>query len=77
MSMSLTRCWYLQLKKGEVLYEWKKDLEESLRRKNLLGKPAHFSVKNTANNAGSTWGFIQKFFQHLRRMANSIVHLMV
>ena len=32
-----TTCWYLQLKKG-VLYKWKKDLEESLRRKISLGK---------------------------------------
>ena len=51
---------------------WKSRLGE----KYLLGKPAHFSVKNTANNA-DTWGFIQQFFQHLYRSANSIVHLMV
>ena len=54
----------------------KKDLEESLRRKHLLEKPVHFSIKNTANNA-DTCGFIQQFFQHLYRTANSIVHLMV
>ena len=42
----------------------------------LLGKPVHFSVKNTANNA-DTWGFIPLFFQHLYRTANSIVHLVV
>ena len=40
----------------------------------LFGKPVHFSVKNTANNAE---GFIQQFFQHLYGTANSIVHLMV
>ena len=44
--------------------------------KYLLGKPVHFSVNNTANNA-DTWGLIQQFFQHLYRTANSIVHLMV
>ena len=33
---------------------WKSLLGE----KYLLGKPVHFSVKNTANNA-DTWGFIQ------------------
>ena len=44
--------------------------------KHLFGKPVHFSVKNTANNA-DTWGFIQQYFQHLYRTANSIVHLMV
>ena len=42
----------------------------------LLGKPVHFSVKNTANNA-DTWGFIRQFFQHLCRTANSNGHLMV
>ena len=64
---------YLQLKKG-LLYEWKKDLEESLGEKYLSGKPVHFSVKNTANDA-DTWGFIQQFFQHLYWTANSIVYL--
>ena len=39
--------------------------------KHLLGKPVHFSVKNTANNA-DTWGFIQQSFQHSCRTANSI-----
>ena len=53
----------------------KKDSEESLRRKYLLGKPVHFSVMNKANNA-NTWGFIQQFFQHLNRTANSIVYVM-
>ena len=51
---------------------WKSLLGE----KHLLGKSVHFSVKNTANNA-DTWGFIQQYFQHLYRTANSIVHLMV
>ena len=51
---------------------WKSLLSE----KRLLGKPPHFSVKNTVNNA-DTWGFIQQFFQHLYRTANSVVHLMV
>ena len=51
---------------------WKSLLGE----KHLLGKPVHFSVKNTSNNA-DTWGFIQQFFQHLYRTANSIVHHMV
>ena len=44
--------------------------------KHLLGKPVNFSVKNTTNNA-DTWGFIQQFFQHLYRTANSIVPLVV
>ena len=44
--------------------------------KYLLGKPVHFSVKNTVNDA-DTWGFIQQFFPHLYRTENSIVHLMV
>ena len=64
------------ISKKRVLYERKKDLEESLGEKYLLGKPVPFSVKNTANNA-DPWGFIQQFFQHLYRTANSIVHLMV
>ena len=51
---------------------WKSRLGENY----LLGKPVHFSVKNTANNA-DTWGFIQQIFQHLYWTANSIVHLMV
>ena len=62
-------------KKGVVWIKkmiWKSLLGE----KHLLGKPVHFSVKNTANNA-DTWGFIQQFFQHLYRTANSIAHLMV
>ena len=41
-------------KKG-VLHEWKKDLEY------LLGKPIHFSVKNTTNNA-DTWGSFSNSF---------------
>ena len=45
---------------------WKSLLGE----KYLLGKPVPFSVKNTANNT-DTWGFIQQFFQHLYRTANS------
>ena len=52
------------------------NFEEPLSEKYLLGKPVHFSVKNTANNA-ETWEFIQQFFQHLNRTANSAVHLMV
>ena len=31
-----------------------------LGKKYLLGKPVHFSIKNTTNNA-DTWGFIQQF----------------
>ena len=58
------------LKKGCGM-NGKNDLEESLRR-----KPVYFSLKNTANNV-DTWGFIQQFFQHLYRTANSIVHLIV
>ena len=50
---------------------WKSLLGE----KHLLGKPTHFSVKNTANNA-DTWGFIRQFFQHLYRTANSNGHFM-
>ena len=51
---------------------WKRLLGEN----HLLGKPVHFSVKNTPNNT-DTWGFIQQFFQHLYKTANSIIHLMV
>ena len=51
---------------------WKSLLGE----KHLLGKPVHFFIKNTANNA-NTWGFIQQFFQYLYWAANSIVRLMV
>ena len=51
---------------------WKSHLGENY----LFGKPIHFSIRNTANNA-DTWGFIQQFFQHFHRTANSIVHLMV
>ena len=51
---------------------WKSLLDEKYR----LGKPVHFSTKNTANKA-DTWGFIQQFLQHLYRTANSIIHLMV
>ena len=51
---------------------WKSFLGE----KYLLGKPVHFSVKNTANNA-DTRGFIQQFFLHLYWTADLIVHLMV
>ena len=50
------RYWYLQLKEG-MWHEWKKDWKESIRRKYLLEKPIHFSVKDAANNA-DTWGFI-------------------
>ena len=46
---------------------WKSLLGENL----LLGKPVHFSVKNTANNA-DTWEFIQQFFQHRYKTANLI-----
>ena len=37
-------------KKG-MLYEWKKIWKGLLGEKLLSGKPVHFSVKNTANNA--------------------------
>ena len=39
-------------KKG-VLYEWKKVWKSLLGEKHLLGNPVPFSVKNTANNAGT------------------------
>ena len=42
----------------------KKIRKSLLSEKHLLGKPIHFSVKNTANNA-DTCGFTQQFFQHL------------
>ena len=41
---------------------WKSLLGEN----HLLGKPIHFSVKNTSNNA-DTWGFIQQFFQQIQK----------
>ena len=62
--------------KNGVLYVWKKDMEESLRRKTSLGKTCSLFRQETANNV-DTWGFIQQFFQHLYRTANSNVHLMV
>ena len=63
-------------KKG-VLYEWQKKIWKTpLDEKYLWGKTVNFSIKNTVNNA-DTWGFIQQFFQHLYRTANSIVRLMV
>ena len=59
-----------------VLCEWEKKIWKSLLgEKHLLGKPVHFSVKNTVNNA-DTWELIQQFFQHLYHTANSIVHFM-
>ena len=54
----------------------KKNWKSLLGKKHLLGKPVHFAIKNTANNA-DTWGFIHQFFQHLYKTANSIVCLMV
>ena len=70
----------LQITKGVVLTTqkrgdvWmKKNWKSLLGEKYLLGKPVHFSVKNTANNA-DTGGFIQQFFQHLYKTTNSIVH---
>ena len=60
-----------------VLYEKEKKIWKSLLgKKYLLGKPVHFSVKNTVNNV-DTWRLIQLFFQHLYRTVNSIVHLIV
>ena len=53
-------------KKGVLLYEWKNIWKSLLGEKYLLGKPVHFSVKNTTNNA-NTRGFIQQFFRHLYR----------
>ena len=42
----------LTTKKKGVLHEWKKKIWKSLLgEKYLLGKPIHFFVKNTANNA--------------------------
>ena len=66
-------CWMNEKKKD---LETTRDSKSLLDGKYLLRKPVHFSLKNTANNA-NTWGFIQQFFQHLYRTANSIVHLMV
>ena len=43
---------------------WKSLLGE----KYLLGRPVHFSVKNTANNA-DTWKFIQLFFQQFFQLS--------
>ena len=54
----------------------KKILKSLLSEKHLLWKPVHFSVKNTTNNA-DTLGFIQQFFQHFYRTANSIVYFMI
>ena len=51
--------------------EWKKLWKSLLGEKHLLGKPVHFSVKNTASIV-DTRGFIQQSFQHLYRTANSI-----
>ena len=59
-----------------MLYERKKIWKSLLGEKHLLGKPVHFSVKNTANNA-KTWGLNQQFFHDLYKKANSIVHIMV
>ena len=60
-----------------MLYEWKKKIWKSfVGEKHLFGKPVHFSVMDTENNA-DTLGIIQQFFQLLYRTANSIVHLMV
>ena len=62
-------------KKGCCM-DGKKIWKSLLGEKHLLGKPFHFSIKNTANNA-DTWGFIQQFFQLLYRTANSNGHHMV
>ena len=69
------KCWNLQLKKGCCM-NGKKIWKSLLGEKHLVGKPVHFSVKNIANNA-DTRRFIQHFFHHLYRTANSIVHFMV
>ena len=66
----------LTTKKKGVLYEWKKIWKSLLGEKHLLGKPVHFSVKNTANNV-DTWKFIQQIFQHLYRTVNSNGHFVV
>ena len=52
-----TRGWYLQLKKRGVVWMEKKIWESFLGEKYILGKPVHFSVKNTANNADSLGSF--------------------
>ena len=70
------RSWYLQLKKRGVVWMEKEIWKSLLGKKYLSRKPVHSSIKNTANNA-DTWRFIQQFFQHLYRTANSIVHLMI
>ena len=52
----------------------KKICESLLGEKYLSGKPVHFYVKNTANNA-DTWGVHSAILSAFT--ANSIVHLMV
>ena len=64
----------LTTKKRGIVWMEKKIRKSLLGEKYLLGKPVHFSVKNTANNA-DTWGFIQQFVQHLYRTTNSNGHL--
>ena len=62
--------------KKECCINGKKIWKSLLGKKHLLGKPVHFSIKNTANNT-DTWVFIQQFFQDLYWTANSIVYLVV
>ena len=75
--MSSTKVLVLKTKKkGGVSRMEKKIWKSLLGEQHLLGKPVHFPVKNTSNNA-DTWVFSQQFFQHLYRTANSVVHLIV
>ena len=71
-----TKALVITTKKKWCCMNGKKISKSLLGEKHLLGKPVHFPIKNTENNA-DTWGFIQQYFQHLYRTANSIVHLMV
>ena len=68
-----TKVMVLTTKKKGCCMNEKKIWKSLLGEKHLLEKPVHFSVKNNTD----TWRFIQQFFQHLYKTANSIVHLMV
>ena len=62
--MVSTKVLVLTTKKKGCCMNGKKIWTSLLGEKHLLGKPTHFSVKNTVNDA-DTWRFIQQFFQHL------------
>ena len=65
-----------KISKKECYMNGKKFWKSLFGEKHFLGKPIHFTIKNTLNNV-DTWGFILQFFQHLYRIANSIVTLRV